>query len=241
MPGLTLDTFITAGRDFEAAQYRILAGLREIRQAFSRTEVYPQLGNIIELYETLRKLQNRSKELRDALPKRLTGIDLAERTATFETAFPDLERTALLDDLIEWAMPHLKEAIEEGRTIYDFVDDRLHIEQVGVVPLYQDEGYLFIPDRRGETFHVLRYDISVITSAEERYRSLRTRYVKSIPLGRVMPSPREIKLRLISEEQGLPNPATFLIDSEIDFPFEPTTYPIARRKMMQYLCAGGTA
>ena len=33
----------------------------------------------------------------------------------------------------------------------------------------------------------------------------------------------------------MPNPATFLMDTELDFPFDTTILPVAKRKLMRHL------
>ncbi|GIV62196.1 hypothetical protein GQ464_016625 [Rhodocaloribacter litoris] len=239
MTGLSLEQFLSAGSDFEQAQYRILGQLKRIRQAFSRNIIYPYLGDLIHLYQTLQTVQGRLDDLRQALPGEIKGIDLETRRLIYER--PDAERghLALVEDLITWALPLIQDAIEEGRTIFEFVEENLHLEEVGLVPSYVEEGYVIVPDRPARRLHILQYNLSIFTQADERYRSLRTTHVKTIDLAGIEPAPQGIKLALLAERPDLPNPATFFVESTLDFPYEPTLLPVAKRKLIRHLFEPG--
>lgn len=234
MSGLHLDHFLRAD-DYESAQYRILGRLQEVRSAFSNNEIYPHLSGLISLYGTLNDFLQRAQDFQDRLPKEIKGIDLAQQRMIYERRQVDLGQMSYLQDLIEWALPHVQAAIEEGRAIFEFVEEHLHLEEVGVMPSYVEEGYLLVPDRASSLLHVLQYTLSIFTKADERYRSLKTVYVKSIRQGTVHAPPQRIKLDLLAEHRELPNPATYFFDTELDFPFEQTMLPVAKRKLMQYL------
>jgi hypothetical protein len=40
---------------------------------------------------------------------------------------------------------------------------------------------------------------------------------------------------LIAEHRELPNPATYLCQTELDFPFQETILPVAKRKLLRRL------
>ncbi len=235
MAALTLEHFTNAAYDYEHSQYRILAGLQKTREAFAQNHIYPHLGELVKLYESLQIILKRSADLDGALPKQLKGVDLAGKRVVYEWPALDRDEVADVRDVIEWALPHIQTAIEEGRTIFEFVDENLHVEEVGVVPSYVQEGYLLVPDHEAGALHVLQYSLSIFTGAEEKYRSLKTSHLKQLPYGSVHPSPRSIKLDLVAEHRALPNPATYFVDTELAFPFEPTIFPIAKRKLMRFL------
>ncbi len=235
MQALTLEHFLSAGSDFETAQYQVLGGLQTARQAFANNHIYPYLGGLVKLYHTLHSIVGQIDDLRDAAPAELTGIDLEAGALQYERGDLSDDQIAFVEDLIRWALPHLQQAIEEGRTIYEFVEDNLELEEVGIVPSYVEEGYLFVPDRQTSSLHVLQYSLSVFKDAGERYRSLKTVHVKSVFRRDVTPSPQSLKLELLSEKRDLPNPATYAFESELDFPFDTTMLPVAKRKLIRYL------
>lgn len=235
MAGWNLDLFTSAVYDYERAQYQVLGNLQEARRAFSQNRIYPYLGELIQVYDTLQTIVQQSEHLRDALPGRIQRIDLEAQEVVYERPELSQDQLRVVEEIIHWALPHLQGAVEEGRTIYEFVEDHLHLEEVGIVPAYLQEGYLLVPDHDTRQLHVLQYSFSLITSADERLRSLKTTLVHSITFEPVAPSPRSIKLRLMEERRELPNPATYYLDTDLEFPFEPTMLPIAKRKLMRYL------
>lgn len=239
MAELSLDHFIGALRDMESAQYRILDSLKQTRSAFKRNIIYPHLGLLVQLYDGLRQITAQIGDVQKGLPRRLKDIDLRQRRLTYE--IPALEEGQIqqVHELIDWAMPLIQEAIEEGKTIFEFVEDHMHLGEVGIVPAYVEEGYLIVPNRPRNEFYVLQYTISLFTDVKERYRSLRTTHVKTIPQRSIFQSPHHIKLELIEEYRELPNPATFVCNVEVDVPFEQTLLPVAKRKLMRYLYTQG--
>lgn len=235
MSGLHIDHFLSAGTDFEKAQYTILNHLQTARKAFWNNEIYPHLGSLVKLFNSLKNIVGQIDLLQDAAPGELKELDLEEGRLVYEKADLSKDQVAFVEDLIRWSLPHIRKAIEEGRTVYEFVEDHLELEEVGIMPSYREEGYLFVPDRQTATLHILQYKLSVFTEAGERYRSLRTTHVKSLYRKTIYPSPHSLKLDLLSERKELPNPATYAFETELDFPFSPTLLPVAKRKLIQYL------
>jgi len=236
MNKLTLDTFIAAVQDFEANQYRVLHSLRTYYNEFSRNRLYPALSELIDLASALEGLLREKTNLQNRLLRQLKKVDIKNKHLVYEplkTESADIERVI---DLIAWALPYIKRTIEEGTSIYDFVDENISIEEVGILPMYLEEGYCFIPENRASLLHVLRYEVSLFTSENERFRTLKARVLQSIPQSLVRQSPESIKLTLIKQYQDLPNPATYACETDLDFPFTETILPVAKRKLMARVC-----
>ncbi|HEX7071450.1 MAG TPA: hypothetical protein VF190_11620 [Rhodothermales bacterium] len=235
MDGLSIDMFVRADQDFESAQYRILGGLKEMRDAFTGNVIYPHLRSLIDLHSSLHSVLENLDSLRSAGPRRATGIDLDQASLIYESEPTGNRELGFVEDLIQWALPLIREAIEEGRTIFEFVDEHLVLEEVGIVPPYVQEGYFIVPDRMGSRLHVLQYSLSIFTKADERFRTLRTTTVKTVEQWSIALSPSAIKLDLLREKRDLPNPATFVVDFALDFPYEDTVLPVAKRKLLRHL------
>ncbi len=228
MPALDL-AFFTGARDEEASRYHVLHGLQQVRRAFGQNQVYPHLADLIHLRTALREIGEGSDALRGQGP--LTGIDLEKGVLRYGEPEPRL----LFELLIAWALPLIEATIEEGRAIYDFVDEHTAVEAVGIVPPYQNEGYLLVPD--GRVLRVVRYAVSIFTRHDERFRSLRTTSVNEVPANAL---PHALKQFLVQHHPDLPNPATYRVATDIQFPVEETMLPVAKRKLLQYLAVGGT-
>ena len=225
MDALGLDFFLTAGKDLEAAQYRFLGGLRTVKMAFKQ--------NIIVT------LIDRVDDVRESLPQAIRDLDLENKAIVYEKQRLDDDQFRMLEELMRWALPYIQETIEEGRTIYEFVEENMTLEEVGIVPSYVKEGYLLVPDRSQKVLHIMRYELSIFSGNEERYQSLKTTHVKSVQRGTVDASPSSIKLDLVTEHRELPNPATYHFVTDLDFPFNETLLPVAKRKLMRYLFSQG--
>lgn len=235
MGALNLEMFTHAGTDIEAAQYRVMAGLIDVQRQLHHNRLYPHLGDLIEMTSVLETILANRDAYRTSLPKTLTGIDLSQRTLTFDAVPADAEAIERVFTLITWAVPRLKATTEEGMAVFDFVSENLEIGEVGVVPLYRDEGYAFVADLRDNVYHVIRYHLSLLTAAEEQYRAMKTEEIQQRPFGSPGDTPEAIKLDFIRAIAELPNPATFVLETDLDFPFEQTILPVAKRKLMRHL------
>ncbi len=235
MCALSLESFLGVYRDYELTQYHILDEIKKVRADFSHNRIYPTLSQLIDLYQTLRTISRRSEDLRNELPQRIKGLDLKDKRILFEPIFISPGNMKMVEDLINWALPHIQEAIEEGRTIFDFVDDHLTMEGVGLIPSYIEEGYLLVPEPKRNFLHVIRYEISIYSGPTESFRNLKTTALKTLPLGDLAATPAGVKLELIAEHHELPNPATYVIGTDLDFPFQEAILPVAKRKLLRHL------
>lgn len=235
MNALTVEAFLGVYKDYELSQYHILDEIKKVRADFSHNRIYPTLSQLIDLYQTLKTISRRGEDIRNELPQRISHIDLKGKRIIYEPILMTHGGIEAVEELIAWALPHIQEAIEEGRTIYDFVEDHLSMEGVGLIPSYVEEGYLLVPEHTRNLLHVIRYEVSIFTGADQQYRNLKTTTVKTMPMPQMELSPRGIKLDLIAEHREMPNPATYFCRTDLDFPFQETILPIAKRKLLHRL------
>lgn len=230
---LSIEFFTRVQDDFEKRQYIILAELKKISNEFQYYKVYPHLSVLVELYRTIKDVKNRLSDLRGKFPKRISKIDWLNKTIEHEVVFIDGTDLSAVEDLINWALPNIERVIEEGMAIYEFVENELLVEHVGILPNYRDEGYLFVPDNRYKKLNLFRFEMSIFQSSEDPYRTLKTTYLRSINQLGAQLAPGSIKLQLIREEKEMPNPATYAVETQLDFPFDQTIMPVAKRKLIQ--------
>jgi hypothetical protein len=243
MDALRLESFTGAVDDVERTQYEILAGLQKATSAFEEQRVYPHLGELVKLHDGLMTVLKRTEDFRSPETGRITGIDWDEASLTYE--WPDLEDTEMdvVEDLIRWAIPKIRDAIEEGRSVYEHVEDHMELETVGIVPKYVQEGYLMVPEREAEILHVLRYELSIIQQEGEKHRALRTSHCKTVKQGGFDQHPSDIKLDLLKERRDLPNPATYFSNTDLNVPYQETLLPVVKRRLIRHLATemGGRA
>jgi hypothetical protein len=233
---------LIAAQDLEQAQYEALAALQRIHKAFTRNEVFPHLAEMIRLKRDMELFVSESDHIRDALPRRISGVDWEEGEVRYE----ELEGAHLpgfvLEPLTRWLLPKIQTSINEGRTICDFVEEHADFETVGIIPQHQREGYLLIRVDGEDLFRVVRFAAWVLSGEEGWYHSLRTHATWISPelVDGPVDSPASWKQALLDINPDLPNPATFFLNVDVAFPFEETVLPLAKRRLLRYL-AGNDA
>lgn len=237
MKPLSLELFTGAVEDVEQTQYQILAGLQRAEAAFEKQQVYPHLGRLVTLHQGLMTVLERTEDFRSPDTGRITGIDWDEASVTYE--WPELEgaEMTVVEDLIRWALPQIRSTIEEGREVYEYVEENTELETVGIVPSYLQEGYLMVPDRKSDVLHVLRYELSTIHEEGEKHRALRTVHCRTIEQAGVDVHPSSIKLDLVEERRDLPNPATYFSNTDLQVPYKETLLPVVKRRLIRHLAS----
>ncbi len=235
MEALSLELFTQVGIDFEVRQYRTLDALKNIKRNFSHNKLYPHLSQLIDLFNNLKTVVERIDQMEQNMPREIKKIDLKNKKITYQLLHSDYKHLQSVKDIINWAMPFINQTIREGVTIYEFVDENFNVEQVGIRPTYTVEGYVFIPDNNNSQLLLFRYELSIFTGPTDRYRSLKTRFLRSVDVREAQVPPSSLKMELVRENQDLPNPATYAFNTDLNFPFEETLFPVARRKFMRLL------
>ncbi|OGU72243.1 MAG: hypothetical protein A2V93_05685 [Ignavibacteria bacterium RBG_16_34_14] len=239
MERISLETFFSAETDLEINQYRILGGIKELSTAFDKKKIYPALAFLIELKSSLEQIREEKRSLSGKFPKQITGFDIKQKKIIFTVQEHSCNYKNIdhVFELIDWALPFIKSSIDEGIVLFDFVEKNITLEHVGILPMYKDEGYFMINDNTAFELQVHRYECSLFSSGKEKYRALKTEFVKSETLKIIKRTPESIKHELIKERQDLPNPATFICDTDLDFPFSETIFPVAKRKLMSAIAS----
>jgi hypothetical protein len=239
MKKFSADTFIhDAIHDSEQCQYYSMEFLKSCREELSHNRLYPVLSDLIELAKGLDNFLDRTQSFHSQLPQRIKSIDMESKEIIFESQFtehPDLVR---IEEIVRLMLPEFKLLIDEGVSIYDFVDENVSVAGVGILPMYKDEGYCIIPEHSAALIHFVYYQLSLYTSGEEKYRLLKTNVVESVEEPKLYPTAITLKHQLISHHQELPNPATFVCETDLDFPLQETILPIVKRKLMANLVQG---
>lgn len=237
MKKLTLDIFISAADDSELSEYKLLAALKNYKEQLHRNKLYPVFGELVELSNELKDLIEQRNNLKNMLSKKIVGVDLENQSLIYEYSSENISEDKLskIFDFIEWALPKIKEVIEEGAAIYDFVESNMNIKEIGIVPLYKDEGYFFIPSHADRTTFIYKFLLSNIVTSNVPFKSLKTQLLESIHEPITVIPPETIKLDLIKKYPELPNPATYNLETDVDFPFKETVLPVAKRKLMRFL------
>jgi hypothetical protein len=139
-----------------------------------------------------------------------------------------------LEDIIQYSANKIKNTIKNGAEIYEFVEAKMNIAPVGLIPLEVNEGYLLIRDGRFNTTVAYEYRLTFFESHEEKYRGIRTDFIHQWQRS-VSNSPENIKSELIRNRKHLPNPAVYNIETPLAYPLEETLLPIAKRSFVKFI------
>lgn len=215
-------------------KYTLLAYLQEVNRYFNENKLYPQLADVIFHYHNIVAFRENKKYLQEHFPKKLTGLQLEKLQVLYEQMIGDDELMQELEDIIHFSAGKIRNTISSGTEIYEFVEEKMSISPVGLIPLDTQEGYFFLSAGDQHRTRVYHYRLSIFEKHDERYRSIRTSFIDH--RSRSISSTYEhIKSELIRYRKDLPNPAVYSIETELEFPVEETLLPVAKRSLVKFI------
>ena len=233
MKSLSETWFAEGYIDFELKKYTLLAYLQQVNKYFNENKLYPQLADVIFHYNNLVAFRENKKFLQEHFPKKLTGIQLEKLQFLYEQMVEDTELMKELEEIINYSTTTIKRTIKSGTEIYEFIEHKLIISPIGLVPLDTNEGYFFLSSGKKNTW-VYHYRLSFFEKHDEKYRSIKPAYIDN--LRRSMTNTYEsIKADLIRHRNELPNPAVYAVEIDLGFPYNETLLPIAKRSLVKYI------
>ncbi len=232
MNALTLQTFLAAADDWESSEYRVLGSLRAYNTDLHRNKLFPAFADLTDLVQMLESIIGHKANFENYFPQKYKGLSLEMKKAADEAVKSEAEKVF---EFIKWALPKLKETVEEGRAIMDFVEQNVLVEEVGITPIYNKEGYLLLKQISTEQVKVYRFKASIIVSNEVSLDSFKTYFIESFDAKDM--TIEDIKYHLMEKYADLPNPAAYKCETEFDFPVEETILPVAKKKIMDRIAA----
>lgn len=227
--------WITEGLiDFEYKKYQLLAYLQEADREFQAVKLYPMLSDLIDHHRLLHELNSGKTELSKLFPKALNGIDFQNAQLHFEKKVEEGEVMKEISQITDYALPRLSKQIEEGKSIYNFVEEQVEFEPVGIQPIYNREGFILMTRESNSDVHAFRYKSDLLQLAGEKFRSI-TFWFLGIFQKTLFNTLERLKMQLIREVKELPNPATWRLHSHHTVPIEETLVPISKRLVLQQI------
>jgi len=226
--------------DFELKKYTLLAYLQEVNKYFDQNKLYPQLADVVFHYNNLVAFRENKRYLQEYFPKKLTGIQLEKLQLLYEEMIEDSELMQELEDIIQYAADNLRSTLQTGADIYEFVEEKINIMPVGLVPLDTQEGYFFLSTHDTKRTLVYHYRLSIFEKHDEKFRSIKTSFIDERQRG-IAFTYEHIKSELIRYRKELPNPAVYCIESGLSFPIDETLLPIAKRSLVKFITTQAAA
>jgi hypothetical protein len=227
------DNWISEGWiDYEYKKYLLLGYLQSVNEQFKEVKLYPPLAELIRHYERLKNFNDTKQQLKLGFPKDLKGMDLEKKRLEYQQRLNDDELMQELHNIVEFALPKFKKHIEEGKSIYEFIESNLEIAPVGITPIYQREGYAMLTFDSSKEVYVYRYTINLFQNSADKFRGIALQFVKTVRQSLVNTFQR-IKLDLISSFADLPNPPAWRIHSSQHIPLEESFVPVSKRLLLK--------
>jgi hypothetical protein len=152
----------------------------------------------------------------------------------YEQMIEDDDLMKELEDIIQYASEKMKSAISSGTEIYEFVEDKLTVFPVGILPIKIHEGYFFLSDGAARQTRVYKYRLSIFEKHDEKYRAIKTEFVNEWQRS-IVNTYENIKAELLKRDRELAHPAVYSIETSLTFPIDETLLPIAKRTLVRYI------
>jgi hypothetical protein len=218
--------------DFEFKKYVLLAYLKEVRQNFRTTKLYPFLSDLIFHYKNLLSIQENKMIIYEKFPRVIRKADFEKLKLSYEKIIKDDDIMKEIEDIVMFAIEEIQGTLREGREIYEFVEENVDLVPIGISSLYKKEGYMLINEKQKNDLNVYRYQITIFEGPEEKFRGVHTTLIDQVEKS-IVSTYEEIKLTLIRKHRELPNPATYLVNAKFNFPLNETLLPVAKRLLVK--------
>jgi hypothetical protein len=139
-----------------------------------------------------------------------------------------------LEDIIHFAAGKMQGTISNGTEIYEFVEEKIVIMPIGIVPLDNTEGYFFLNNGNEKDTHVYQYRLTIFEKHDEKYRGIKTDYIDKWYRS-IASTYEQIKSDLLKRKNDLPNPAVYALETSLQFPIEETLLPVAKRSLVKFI------
>jgi|JI8StandDraft_2_1071088.scaffolds.fasta_scaffold01641_9 hypothetical protein len=220
--------------DFEYKKYILLAYFKGIQEEFRASKLYPYLSDLIFHYQNLQNIKEHKKILYQSFPKQISKADFENLRIEYENFVQDDQLMEELESIISFALPNFKNLLVEGKNIYEYIEQNLEFLPIGISPLYQEEGYLFLHEELLRNIQIYYYQASMFTNLENSFRAIHLEYLETIQKS-FFETFENLKINLLRKYKQMPNPATFLVNAKLSYPLEETLLPLAKRILIKHI------
>lgn len=220
--------------DAEYKSYVLLAYLNDVGLNFEQRKLYPHLPTLLEYYKDALSLKEATDEHQKNFQKELLGFDLEHFQLRYDSVFKNDEMMEEVMKTLDFSIPKMKEYLEKGKQVFEFVEKAIHLLPVGLVPINRNEGYFFVENKTNVTTDVYEFKVSFFEQSHHHYRSVNTQYIRSYPIS-LMHTYSYIKRDLLRELKQIPNPATYAFESELELPVQECLIPVVKRILIRHI------
>lgn len=220
--------------DLEYKRYVLLSYFQQVEACFSRQHLYPTMSDLVFHHRNVLQVRDHKQLLRENFPKELSKAEFNRLRLIYEEMVEDDAVMRELEEIIRFSLPEFERYLEEGKAIYQFVEQGLLISPVGLMPLDRSAGYVFLLDAQRSDTAVYEYRTTIFEDAGEKFRGIRMTFLESVRK-QMTYTYEALKVDLLRKYRTLVNPAAYLIESRVTCPLEETLLPVAKRSFVKYL------
>ena len=221
--------------DFEYKKYVLLGYLQKVKEHFNEQKLYPDFAELIAHYKNLLALKNNTTALENNFKKTVKGVDFNDFKLVYENTIND-ELLMELKQIIAFSEPLLATELNKGKTIFDFAEQHILADHIGILPIYKSEGYFILYPYQSKQVYVYTYAFSKINLLQQEVYGLNSSYFTCYHVSLSKPVDK-IKLDIIDANPYMPNPAVYLFKANAELPNDETFLPIAKRLLYKKLAA----
>ena len=232
MTTIDVKKLTSCGSDWESNQYTLLSRIKEWSLQLHKNKLFPALEESFQLNESLEEILKENLECKWWFDSEIRARKLNERITVYEKA---QQIGIQLDKLIEfvvWAIKLNKKVTDEGIIIKEFVEDNLFIRQLSDEKNYLGKGYFSIPDNKKQILNIYLYEINWNWSQSDLLHYLQTKLVRSIPFEMIDHPIEKVMEDFVNYSQKLYDPVVYVLETDLDFPFNETIYPVAEEILL---------
>lgn len=238
MTTLDLKKLTSCGSDWESNQYKILIKVREWLSSFNKNRLFPSIEEAIQFNLALEDLLRENIESKLWFDNEIRGQNSNDRVLVYEKAHQIGNQLDKLLNFIDWALQLNRPVLEEGRIIKNFVEDNLEIIRISTSDKnYNGKGYFCLPDNKNGLFNIYLYEIIWDWSQDELYQRIHSVLVRSIPQNTINGLVEDVICDFIKTSQDLHEPVAYIFETDLDFPYEETMFPIAEEMLLKHLAS----
>jgi len=236
MTTLDLKKLTSCGSDWESNQYKILIKVREWLANFNKNKLFPSIEEAIQLNLALEDLLRENIECKLWFDNEIRSHQVNERVVVYEKAHQIGNQLDKLLNFIDWTLQLNRPVLEEGRIIKNFVEDNLRISRVSKIEKnYHGKGYYCLPDNKNGILNTYLYEIIWDWSEENLYQRIQSQLVNSVPQSETQHLVKEWVTNFINLSGDLHQAVAYVFETDLDFPYEETIFPIAEEKLLKHL------
>jgi hypothetical protein len=232
MKKLQPDWFTQNWLDAEYQKYVVMAYLQAVQKNFVEHKLCPDLPELRSHYDAGIRFSRGKGTLNAAFPKRVSRVTGPPPRIEYKSEVTDPAFMAEMDAIMEFALPRFQAMLTEGQQRWADIANSLILAPVGLLPLRPEEGYLLVHATDQAEMQIYYFCLTLYSDQEPGGRLVQLRFVEAVQKSLVNTF-ENIKLDLIRRHRHMPNPATFMLESQQSYPIQETLLPIARQLLVK--------